>query len=421
MSSTRRMEARIVKPLAALALAGALLAAAAPAASAGPSLILVGGNLVPGRDFLVVLGPPGATVQVDERIGSRSARLATTVLPTTGVRELRRAFDWRCDRRVRRFSATVRMADSALLTDEWATRTPSCADRLGLRLPVRIHRSGVVRARAIDSWRLGTHARLCVKSPKRANRCRRLRVPASSKGAAVPLLLGRRGRWRVALHGPGEVLRQEVLVGVRGRSPPRRLPLVLTVGDSMMDPLDVLLGDGLRGSARTRSFVRVGDGLSHPGNTWLHRARVEARLRPRATVVFLGANDYFDMRTPRGELATCCGPGWVAEYSRRVAGMMRAYARGGRGRVLWLTLPGPGQASRRVAAAGVNAAVRTAAAASGQTVVPLDEVFTPGFAYRAVMPWHGRQVRVRLSDGIHLSPDGSGIAERFAQRALELP
>src|SRR5213592_2270085 len=140
MDSTRRMEARIVKPLAAMALTGALLLVAGPAAAAGPKLILVGGNLVPGRDFLVVFGPPGATVQVDERIGSRSVPVATTVLSSMGGRELPRAFDWRCDRRVRRFTATVRLADSTLLTDEWATRTPSCRDRLGLRLPLRLRK-----------------------------------------------------------------------------------------------------------------------------------------------------------------------------------------------------------------------------------------------------------------------------------------
>src|SRR5205823_5872661 len=141
-------------------------------------------------------------------------------------------------------------------------------------------------------------------------------------------------------------------VGVRGRSHARRrLPLVLAVGDSMMDPLDVLLGDRLRRRARTRSFVRVGDGLSHPGSTWLHRARLEARLRPLATVVFLGANDYFDMRTPARAAVTCCDAGWIAEYARREAAVMRAYSRAGRGRVLWLTLPAPRDPDRQVAAA----------------------------------------------------------------------
>ena len=70
----------------------------------------------------------------------------------------------------------------------------------------------------------------------------------------------------------------------------------------------------------------------------------------------------------------------------------------------------------------MNDAIRAAATTTrAATIVPLDEVFTPGFIYRAYMRWHGRRVRVRHSDGIHLSLRGSEIAERFVERALRLP
>ena len=52
--------------------------------------------------------------------------------------------------------------------------------------------------------------------------------------------------------------------------------------------------------------------------------------------MFLGANDGFPMGNAR-----CCGEAWVTEYARRARGMMHAYARGGRARVLWLLLPAP--------------------------------------------------------------------------------
>jgi hypothetical protein len=55
------------------------------------------------------------------------------------------------------------------------------------------------------------------------------------------------------------------------------------------------------------------------------------------------------------------------------------------------------------------------------TIVPLDHVFTPGFVYRRSMPWRGRLVRVRHSDGIHLSLEGSVIAERLVEPGLALP
>ena len=197
---------------------------------------------------------------------------------------------------------------------------------------------------------------------------------------------------------------------------------MLAVGDSMVDPMDVFLADRLRHRARTRAFVRVGSGLSKGGAGWIRRARVQARrLRPYATVVFLGANEGFKMRTPAGDDVTCCGTAWISEYARRVRAMTRAYARGGRGQVLWLTLPAPRAAARRVYTRAVDDSIRAAAKTSTATLVPLDEVFTPGFMYRAYMRWHGRRVRVRHSDGIHLSLRGSEIAERYVERALRLP
>jgi hypothetical protein len=198
---------------------------------------------------------------------------------------------------------------------------------------------------------------------------------------------------------------------------------VIATGDSMMSPLDVFLTDRLRPRAQVRTFVRIGTALSKPDNTWISDARKQARrLRPRATVVFLGANDGFDMRTPEGRTVVCCRPDWLSEYSRRVKTLMRAYRRGGRGRVLWLTLPAPRSELRKPYAAAANFAARAAAReVPGTTIVPLDEVFTPGFQYRATMPYRGRLVRVRHTDGIHLSLAGSRIAERIVERALSLP
>jgi len=67
----------------------------------------------------------------------------------------------------------------------------------------------------------------------------------------------------------------------------------------------------------------------------------------------------------------------------------------------------------------VNEALERAAAGlpTVQTL-PLDEVLSPGWRYRASIRYRGRQVRVRLSDGAHLSLPGARIAAREVIRAL---
>jgi hypothetical protein len=191
----------------------------------------------------------------------------------------------------------------------------------------------------------------------------------------------------------------------------------------MMNPLDVLLSDRLRKRARVHTRAKLGSGLSRPGSGWIHYGRWQARrFRPYVTVVFIGTNDAFDMRTPDGALVTCCRGDWVGEYARRAGALMRAYSRHGRSRVVWLTLPAPRSAVRWPVARAINYADRFAARRiRGVTVVPVDDVFTPGFRYRATMRYRGRRVRVRGSDGIHLSLDGARILERIVERELRLP
>src|SRR5207249_349653 len=127
--------------------------------------------------------------------------------------------------------------------------------------------------------------------------------------------------------------------------------------------------------------------------------------------VFVGANDGFPMTTPTGASVDCCGAAWTAEYARRAHLVMRAYLRGGRGRVLWLTLPAPRSELRSPAFLAIDAAVIGAAAKlAGVTVVRLDRLFTPLWRYTDTITYRGRRVRVREGDGLHLSIAGARIA-----------
>jgi lysophospholipase L1-like esterase len=403
--------------LSVLCLTAAALTLAPEGASDPPRLQLLGGSGT-GRQFLVALAPPGTRVSITELTSSGVRAVDRLELVNPGAATWVR---WRCDRRVRRFIATAELPDGPARA-RYATKTPSCRDRLALELrrPAggELGRVGVA---ITDRWGFGARARLCVVPAGGSRRCREVRVPAGSRPVRFGLPRPTPGRWRVELRTRYQVERRTFVLGDGPRRPARRrLPLVLTVGDSMMEPLDVLLADALRGWARPRSSVLPGYGLLAGQFDWLRHAREEAaRLRPDVTVIFLGTTDRFDARRPDGVLLRCCDAAWIEEYSRRAAEMGAAYARDGEGRVLWLTMPDPRPPGWREHLAAVNAALaRAAAATPGAGIVAIDRLVSPGFRFRAFATFGGRRIRLRAEDGIHLSLAGSRLAARAVLRAI---
>jgi hypothetical protein len=194
-------------------------------------------------------------------------------------------------------------------------------------------------------------------------------------------------------------------------------PVVLATGDSLMDHVDVALAARLAGRADVIRDVQVATGLSKPWLVnWPRYAHQQAhRFHPEIVVVFMGANDGYPMRGRR-----CCGKRWSREYARRAGRMMDAYIKGGVRRVYWLQLPQAREGDFRKAYPAVNKGVRLAARHRRKRVriVALNEFFTPRGHYRDVMRYHGRTVRVRQSDGIHLSPAGASIAAGLVARRI---
>ena len=259
-----------------------------------------------------------------------------------------------------------------------------------------------------------------------------VRAPA----AALRTRLGRVVVWRAVLSwrdgGPCEAVADPLAcvqvvppagdLRLRTREPRRpafarigRLRLLAT-GDSMIQIVDGHLKARLarRRGAVVRSEAHISTGISKPAMlNWNRKARSQAGgFKPDVTVVFLGANDGFPMRTPSGRSADCCDAAWTAEYARRVEAMMRAYRRGGRSLVYWLTLPTPrGGAFARVYRA-VNAAIRVAGrrAGEGVRVIDLVPVFTPGGRFRQAIRFRGRTISARQADGVHLSTAGASVA-----------
>jgi hypothetical protein len=376
-----------------------LTAAAAPA-FAQPGITLRADADERGWIGATLRAAPGAVVTIAE--GGAPLATVTAADPETRIPRLTR---WRCDRRARALVATA--ADGA--TAAASVRTPSCRDRLAVSAPHRARPGHRVALRLRDRWRLGdVRAAVCVLPPGGPRRCRE-RGPGT-----VRPRLARPGEWRLRVRTRW----QSETRAVRVARPGGRLRLLVT-GDSMIQPLDDYLRASLRATGvHVTSEPRISTGISKPSLlNWPALARRQAaRERPDVTVVFLGANDGF----PFGAATPCCGAPWVAEYARRAGAMMRSWARGGRGRVLWLALPAPrGSAFRRTFPA-VNAALRSAAAAepAAARLVRLDRFFTPGWVYRDAMTIGGRSVPVRQRDGVHLSSAGASAAARIVVRAL---
>jgi hypothetical protein len=191
----------------------------------------------------------------------------------------------------------------------------------------------------------------------------------------------------------------------------------------MIQIVDSFLAKELRPKHfRVRSDAHVGTGISKPFLLdWVKRARYLARhYRPRATVVFLGANEGFPLRW-HGKRHNCCSRAWRMAYASRAQSMMRSFERDGAARVYWLTLPAarPHAWNRRYRA--VNLALATAAKREGDTVRLLDmgAIFTPSGHFQQTIRRGDHRVSVRQSDGIHLNVAGARIAARYVVRRMQ--
>jgi len=365
--------------------------------------------------------PLGSQVNFRERTGTRSkvlgvATVTATTKPPTAV--LLEAVKWRCDRVVRRFEATATAPDGSSSQDSYDVRTPSCANRLKLSVPRRVARGARVRVSVQDGWKNGgVKPRLCIIPPRGRRSCRVLAFPRAVDVAGRHFRASKRGLWRVELRLSGHRVRAAVAVGGAHYRPPAPLPTLLATGDSTMQGLDSALADRLADRANVRSDLHAGTGVSR-GVEWLTRAAAQTKkYRQRTTVISVG--DWAQtMQTPDGATRECCDELWAEEYRRRARVMMTTYIRGGKARVFWMAIPIARHPELAAVSRVVNAAVlRAAEGLSGVRIVRLDSIFTPN-GYREYMPYRGRTVRVRQSDGAHLTAVGLAIAAEAVDKAM---
>lgn len=203
----------------------------------------------------------------------------------------------------------------------------------------------------------------------------------------------------------------------------RRLRTLLATGDSMVNPLDLELARRLADmGVKVSREPHLGTGISKSDFVdWGKLANGQtSKYKADAIVVFIGANDGFDMPAPGGKRVHCCGPDWAAVYATRVRRMMDTYRRRGAARVYWLNLPLPREGRRQVLAHAVNSAIDVASVPfrSQVRVLDMEQTFTPNDRFRNAMTIGRRRRIVREPDGIHLNGDGSKLAAEIVLRAL---
>jgi hypothetical protein len=354
--------------------------------------------------------PAGARIAILETLGKRSRLLARLTAGTRGV-SVGHVAAWSCDRRTRVITAELIDVPYARIVRQ-RVRTPSCAHRLAVQASslARPGRRFAVVVR--DTWGVGDlRFSLCVRPPAYRERCRPEGLRRGVSRLRVEHLAASPGRW-VVMAGTrfGQRLVRDITVAHVGG----RLRLLAT-GDSEIQLIDQFLAADLaRRWGDVTSDARIGTGISKLQLfDWIGHAWVQAgSMQPDITVMFIGGNDGFAIQSRTGSWVVCCGRRWSELLADRVDEMMRAYLRGGAGRVYWFTLPAPRDPRLAASFAGVNVAYRIAAARhpDGVHVMRADRVFTPNGYFQQTIDYHGHQISVREADGYHLNAAGDQIA-----------
>jgi hypothetical protein len=320
-------------------------------------------------------------------------------------------------RLTRRFAAIATLPDGTPFRGLSGVRTMSCAHRFKLELPSRAARGQRTRIRIVDRWGVGgIHTRLCVTPPRGRRDCRSVPFAAAANVATRRLTPNVRGDWRIELQVRSYRVRDTLAVGVKSVAV-RQLPTVLATGDSTMQGVESFLSDDLDNSANVVSDVHPGFSISD-SDGWQAIAKSQvSRLRPRTTVMSLGAAEGFPMRGADGKGHDCCDEAWIAEYARRVRRAMLVY-RSRDAHVIYLTVVAPREVRRAPIVAAVNTAiVRAAAGLARVQVLRMDQLFSPS-GYQETIRYRGRDVPVREPDGVHLNVSGTAIEAREAAKAV---
>lgn len=365
---------------------------------------------------------PGGRVVFSEAVGGRTTLVGVLPIGADGNAPLYRAVKWRCDRRVRHFTARVTDPDGTVHTAIADMQTPSCTSRVALVLPKHVPRGRPLKVKLVDRWALGNRdARVCVNGARLTRACRDLALAPGPDGVSWSVRPRHDGHVRVAMSFAGTRKILTAAVGAARPRPRTEGPVLLATGDSTIEGIDSVLDAVLGSVAKVRSFSFPGTNLSGTGDAeWYDRARDQVKRRhPAITVLSIGGNEAFPIGQPDGTSVECCGEAWVAGLARRQRKLMKIYVQGGSASVIWQLLPVPRSAGRATIATAVTKAARRAAEGlDGVHLVDQSAIFTPDGTYRDAIELGGRPVRVRAPDGIHLSAEGQAIAAKAVEAVI---
>ena len=219
---------------------------------------------------------------------------------------------------------------------------------------------------------------------------------------------------------------------VRTKFTPKHKLRMWIAGDSLV----VVPGESIQQAAAGSPVLdpigpidgRIATGLERPDvfNWFTHLREVMRKDRPNAVVLMFGGNDDHDYMTglpPGVHIGPFDSQSWVAEYRRRVGGLMDTVTRAG-GFLVWIGLPitrDPAQTRRFDT---INAIVESEAAKRKGRVAYLDTYFS--FAgddggYAEYLPNDsGQLVKMRADDGVHFErPAGELIARQVLHQLNE--
>lgn len=152
---------------------------------------------------------------------------------------------------------------------------------------------------------------------------------------------------------------------------------------------------------------------------WPAYAKTLSRDRdPEAVSFMIGGNDAQNMSVG-GRILEAGSAEWAAEYQRRAAAVMAAFARPNR-RVYWIGMPiARSERHTRVFKVANEAVRKAASSVTGVRYVDIWAMFAPKGVYQdSFADEYGRVQRMRSSDGIHLSTAGAGYLARHMLRVL---
>jgi hypothetical protein len=218
-----------------------------------------------------------------------------------------------------------------------------------------------------------------------------------------------------SLDAPLELPELEAIAGKPAREISHDEPLRLWVGgDSLAGAMGPALGEAASktGVVETTIDYKVSSGLAHSGvRNWLEVGADDMeQYDPEAVVFFIGANDAPVANTHDGDGDGT--PDWEPAYRSRVADMMDVLTSDASHRtVLWIGSPTLGDDRMDRGAALVNQVMRDEASERSPDVVYVDayRLFSDedGEYSPYVTTSDGESVRVRVGDGVHLTPAGA--------------